>query len=282
MPNDDPTANDPTPVPTPEPAAAAPSPAATSQPTPHAPAPQAGDNQLAKTLEAVVGAVRQINSRLDGIEGNTAPKPAPADPNSEADAIIQRFTEDPGGTIDERAAAAAEKVILEKMGPGMARDLQNRREMFLDREAQRVDDRFGRGFFEEKIRPQLVTGDRESPGKLESLNIWLQADPEAIRGVIDGVVGREFMSDTTHGDLMDRYSKADQERRNAQQPPNIMGPGVAGSPDALREGRLSPELKGQIERIQEAGFDFTEDTVRAAKANGKTLSGWLAAQKGAN
>jgi len=275
MPNDDPTYSaTPTPV---EPAAPAPA------PEPVAPAAPTIDPGA---LDAVVGAIRGIQSRLDGIEQQTAPQPAPAptpsEVNAEADAVIQQFTEDPGGTIDSRAAAAAEKVILEKMGPGMTRDLQNRRELFLDRETSRVDGRFGDGFFEENIRPLLVTNDPNAPGRLENLNVWLQADPEAIRGVIDGVVGQQFMGDTTHGDLMDRVTKARTSRENAQPAPNLMGPGIAATPAQLQEGRLSPDHKAQVERIQESGFtDFSEDTIRTMKGAGKTLSGYLAATQGA-
>jgi hypothetical protein len=269
MPNDDPTIEQ-TAAPAPAPQA----PAAQQQQPLVAPVDTSG---VERALESVGAAIGAINSRLNNIEDSVAPRPPQRDLNAEADSVIQQFTEDPGGTIDSRAAAAAEKVILEKMGPGMSRDLQNRRELFLDREASRVDGKFGTGFFEETIRPLLVTNDRNSPGRLESLNIWLQADPEAIRGVIDGVVGQHFMDDTTHGDLMTRISKARTERENAQAAPNLMGPGIAASPAQLAEGRLSPEHRGQVERIQEAGFDFNEDTVRTMKAAGKTLSGYLAA-----
>jgi len=277
MPNDDPTLsttpNDPTPV----------EPVAPAAPVAPAPAPGFDPSSIEETLGSVVNAIQGLQGRLDGIEQQTAPPPpSPSDVSADADAVIQQFTEDPGGTIDARAAAAAEKVILEKMGPGMTRDLQNRRDLFLQSEGTRVNARFGEGFYEEKIAPLLVTKDPNKPGRLENLNLWLQADPEAIRGVIDGVVGQQFMGDNTHGDLMDRYNKSRTSRENAQPPPNLMGPGIAASPAQLQEGRLSPDHKAQVERIQEAGFgDFNEDTIRTMKGAGKTLSGYLAATKGA-
>lgn len=234
--------------------------------------------ELTKTLQTLTSAVgalqRDMADMRDGRSHTPATPAAPtASPEAEADRIIQSFTEDPGGTIDSRAEKAAERVLTEKFGPQWQRVTLNLRDDLLDREAGSIDRRFGTGFFDEHVRDRLVSSDPNRPGALERLNPVFQADKTTVRAIIHGILG-EMMSGDTADDVVKRMNDARRERE-VREAPNLMGPGVNGQPS--NPDRISPEVAGQIQRMQDEGIDFSESDFREARQRGKTLSGWLAA-----
>lgn len=248
-----------------------PAPAPTPQPAVRAPL----------TDEAIIGlvqrAVAPLAAEVAAIKQGITPKAAPAtEKDAVATAKVRGFAEDPDTFLDTEVTSRTQKILDERVAPGMVTMLENQRESHLEAERQRIDGIAGPGFFDKEILPMLFEDPlAKKGGALGTNHLYGQANKTVVRAVVDGIFGHKVA--TNPDNFTEAVSKRQAAERQAQEAPAYWGPG--GPPPMDPNGRLPRHIREAITQANEAGAEITEEDYRLSKSAGKTLDGWMAAQK---
>lgn len=199
-----------------------------------------------------------------------ATPPKPDEKEERATAKVRAFAEDPDSFLDTELGARVDKRLEERLSPGLQPMVEQQRDTLIEREARSVDEKFGTGYFDAKVKPLLFTEDKK--GALDVLHPFQQANRERVHLTVQAILGM-LMSEDPDAVLEAREKHKAAERR-AQEPPFSWGAGAppVGDPNA----KLPQPLREAIARGLEHGSNMTEDDYRMAARAGKSLEGWVA------
>jgi hypothetical protein len=223
-----------------------------------------GSQAQASGNQSILEAVQLLQQTLQQQQQDSAPPPP------SGDELAERLLTDPKGTL----RAEITEGLREQLAGPLARSFEIDRDERIEARAAEIDENWGEGFFDERIRPRLT-------GETGSLSHWpinQQADPTVIDSAINALLGNDFRDIEKAAEMAERLQKVAKSKaeRDVATPPNMMGPGRVARP---RTDKLSPDMKYLLEGAQREGVNITEKEIRQALTRENTLSAYLASQK---
>jgi len=206
----------------------------------------------AKTSQAIGQWSEQIVKAVSARPAPTEPaKPAPkVDPNDDLTALASGDW----SPVERRAQAIAERAMKDTLGPYFQQELPDRANANETAAREAIDAEFGKGTFDEVIKPGIDSGFGE--------NVAQKAIATQYKNALDVVKGRNFQT------LVDRRSahqaaqaKAKEEAQAQVKAPFMPGPGF----EFVEENELSERDREMVGKMRAARLPNVPDDETLAK-----------------